>query len=75
LENDIGGSGEKEMLTKDQKEKYLKHPANCPYCGSSEVSYEGVTFDSSKVWHEISCSKCNKRWADVYALTDVEEVG
>jgi hypothetical protein len=62
------------MLTKEQREKYLRYPGNCPYCGSYEVSYEKVTFDSSKVWHEISCSRCNKRWADVYSLTAIEEI-
>jgi hypothetical protein len=63
------------MLTKEQKEKYLGFTGNCPYCGSYELSYEKVTFESSKVWHEISCNKCNKRCPDIYSLTDMEEIG
>jgi transcription elongation factor Elf1 len=68
------GKGESKMLTREQKEKYLRYPGNCPHCGSYELSYEKVTFEANKVWHEISCSKCNKRWADIYSLTGMEEI-
>ena len=62
------------MLTEERKEKYLRYHGNCPYCGSYELSYEKVTFEGNKVLHEISCNKCNKRWADIYAMTGVEEI-
>ena len=65
---------ESEMLTKEQKEKYLRYPGHCPHCGSYELSYEKVTFEANKVWHEISCTQYSKRWADIYSLTDMEEI-
>ena len=65
---------ENKMLTKEQKEKYLRYPGHCPHCGSYELSYEKVTFEANKVWHEISCTQCSKRWADIYSLTDMEEI-
>jgi len=66
--------GESNMLTKKQKEKYLRYPGICPHCESYELTYEKVIFEANKVWHEISCGKCNKKWADIYSLTDVEEI-
>jgi transcription elongation factor Elf1 len=63
------------VLTEEEKNKYLRYPGNCPYCGSYELSYGKVTFEANKVWHEISCTQCGKRWADIYRMTDVEEIG
>ena len=56
------------------KQRYIKHPHFCPYCGADEI-------DAGRIEHlgedfaiqPVTCSPCGKEWDDVYELTGIEE--
>jgi transcription elongation factor Elf1 len=64
---------DKEMLTEEQKTKYLPSPYLCPFCGSAELTLGKVTADINRAMQSISCGECKRRWTNVYALTQVVE--
>jgi len=55
------------------KEKYLKNPGNCPYCGSEDIVGESIEIEGATSKQKVSCSDCYKEWNDIYTLSDVEE--
>jgi hypothetical protein len=62
------------MITEEQKEKYLKHGGtHCPYCDGQDFEGGQVQLDAGCAWQELFCNDCEKEWADIYSLTDVEE--
>jgi len=63
------------MLTPAQKEKYLKDPVRCPYCGTFDILSLGPMewLDEKHTSETISCLKCGKHWLDQYTLTDITE--
>jgi transcription elongation factor Elf1 len=61
------------ILTKEQKEKYLKNGTNlCPFCESSDIVGGSVEIDGAVAWQEVSCSECGEVWQDVYKFAFVE---
>jgi DNA-directed RNA polymerase subunit RPC12/RpoP len=60
-------------LTPEQKAAYLKHDVVCPYCGSHDIEGGEVESDNGKMYQDVSCSHCHKKWADEYTLTDIIE--
>ena len=64
---------EGEMLTEEQKHKYLASPYICPYCGSDELTLGKTTADVNRTVLNISCKRCKKRWTSIYELTRIEE--
>lgn len=63
------------MITEEQRKKYLKEGGvNCPFCGSEDIEGGHIDIDAGGAWQHITCLNCEKRWNDMYVLTDVEEV-
>ena len=64
------------MLTKAQKQAYLKASHKCPYCGSRMIEGTGErTFDGDDISQKVECQDCRKTWWDIYRLHDIEEEG
>jgi len=62
-------------LTRVMKKKYMDKAGNeCPYCGSDHIEGGRPQTDSNCAWQEVICQDCEKRWNDVYTLTDIEEI-
>jgi DNA-directed RNA polymerase subunit RPC12/RpoP len=65
-------------MTSQQKATYLAAKGNrCPFCNSKTISadYAGSSdgVSSDKIYQEVECNDCCKKWTDTYTLTDVEE--
>lgn len=46
----------------------------CPACTSRHVNFEELeVFDSTTVSQECHCRRCDRRWIDLFKLTDVKE--
>ena len=61
------------ILTKEQKEHYLKHHAAiCPFCGSNDISGGSMEVEATEAWQNITCCDCHETWRDVYKLSFVE---
>jgi len=60
------------ILTKEQKEKYLKSPNVCPACGHDQIEGGPVEVDNGHCWQNITCNKCGACWTDIYKLIEVE---
>lgn len=61
-------------FTKKQKKEYIdKHGNICPYCKSKGISYmdQPECAGKGKVEQEMECFACNKRWEDIYTLTNI----
>jgi hypothetical protein len=58
------------MLTKRQKENYLKEPSKCPKCISDDIDVI-VAFDGNN--QGIQCLTCDFYWIDIYELVDIIE--
>ena len=61
-------------LTEEQKKAYLKDSSKCPFCQSEQIEGGPVEIDGDTAWQKVSCLDCDKQWADIYRLADVEEV-
>jgi transcription elongation factor Elf1 len=59
-------------ITPKAKKKYLKSPAHCPFCNSTDIEGQMVQVDSGACWQPISCVTCKRKWDDIYKLTDVD---
>jgi transposase-like protein len=66
---------EENMLTEEQKKKYLKNPCLCPYCGSEEIhTHSNIeAMEDGRAFQSVKCKDCNLTWADRYVLMDIEE--
>jgi len=63
------------MLTKEQKEEYIKSGyAKCPFCKSDQIEGGAIDVDGPEAWQKVTCIDCEKVWNDVYKLVDVEEI-
>lgn len=50
--------------------EYLqKHGAACPYCGSKDISSEGIEIDGMEGVARVDCNACDNRWYDVWKLS------
>lgn len=61
-------------LTVKKKRSYLRHGSCCPYCGSISITGESVDIEGAGASQEVSCHECERRWRDVYRLTNVKEI-
>ncbi len=59
------------MLTAEQKKNYLKHTEACPYCGTTELDINSISFEEDEIWQDIGCIICKKTWTNVYKIVDV----
>jgi ribosomal protein L37AE/L43A len=56
------------VLTKQQKDDYIKHPNHCPFCNSKNIK-QGDMRSRIKF-----CNECGKMWDEVYGIKDIKEV-
>lgn len=65
---------ESQIITSEEKEKYLFSPNHCPKCNSENIESSGqVQVDSSGAWQDVECNACHFTWQDIYSLTNVIE--
>ncbi len=64
----VDGNG----LTAEQRERYLAHPFQCPFCGTDSISAGETDLGDGIASQEIHCPDCDHRWTDLYQLVDVE---
>lgn len=47
----------------------------CPFCGEEELDYKELgPVEGGEFEQEVSCPHCNKRWMDVFVLSDRREL-
>lgn len=63
------------MNTWREQESYLRHPDECPLCGSTDTEGDSVTTgilaENGSYRHaeqEMSCQHCGAEWMDTYSL-------
>jgi hypothetical protein len=55
------------------KQDYIETGGNsCPFCGSEDIEGGFINTDSCYSWQKVKCNECEKRWKDIYTLTDIE---
>jgi formate dehydrogenase maturation protein FdhE len=65
----------KKSLSKEDMEIYINHSGIfCPYCGSRDISGNGLQTDGSMGYEWIDCLTCNRSWHDIWELNDIEEI-
>jgi hypothetical protein len=61
-------------LSKGKVRRYVKGGGVCcPYCGSPSLEGNSMDIDGPIVTVEVTCTKCKKKWQDLYKLYDVYE--
>jgi len=45
----------------------------CPYCQSHDIVRGRIEIAGDQVAQQIHCENCDKRWRDIYTLSDIEE--
>ena len=65
------------MISDDSRNRYVKHPYFCVYCGLGSVAPvpNGMIYMMDIVNVLVACSDCKKEWFEVYHLVDIEESG
>jgi len=54
------------------RKKYLAAPSACPWCGGAIQADGAPDVDEAGVaTQEIDCTECNRRWCDLYRLSDI----
>ena len=61
------------MLTKEQKESYIKSPYHCPFCNSNNIEAFPLKFEDD-VTGIVKCKDCGKNWEDEYKVVGVSEL-
>uniref|UniRef100_A0A6H1ZB31 Uncharacterized protein n=1 Tax=viral metagenome TaxID=1070528 RepID=A0A6H1ZB31_9ZZZZ len=64
-------SDDKNILTKEQKKKYLDNPDSCPYCESRDITESGTFYKDMYIYQSWDCDVCCKRWEECYELIKV----
>ena len=59
------------QITKPIRTKYLADPTRCPWCGGPIQADAAPDVDEGVVTQEIDCTECDRRWCDVYCLSDM----
>ena len=44
---------------------------SCPYCGSDDLT--SYPSNGDQIEYNVICDSCDKKWTDVYKLTEVIE--
>jgi hypothetical protein len=55
-------------------EEYVKDPASCPFCGSTDIEGGNFDVDDGLSIQKVYCLECDKEWLDCYQLTGYLEV-
>jgi formate dehydrogenase maturation protein FdhE len=53
------------------RDKYLKNPNVCPFCGSDNISADHADFAWNSGIRPVACEDCNKEWVEEFTLTSV----
>jgi len=61
-----------EQAFEKNKAEYIKHPNNCPFCGSDDISADDDLYEGNTILREIDCNACEERWYEVFTLTDIQ---
>lgn len=61
-------------VTDKKLEKYLKHGACCPACGSLDINGDSVEIRRNTGWQTCSCVSCGLEWTDNYTLTSIGNI-
>lgn len=56
------------------KEKYLKNPNECPFCGSNKINGTGSIEGDNFSEYDCECQDCKKKWTEFYSLVDIKEI-
>ncbi len=62
-------------LTRTQRKRYVEvEGIICPWCQSKALKLGEITMDEfTFIRQTVVCLSCNKRWKDIYELTDIAE--
>jgi len=66
-------SDAKEIMAID-KEKFLKNPNVCPYCGTRSIELGRLEANYNYAWEHTECLICKNEWKEIYKLIDVQEI-
>lgn len=61
-------------MNETQRKAYLEDSSKCPFCQSYQIEGSSVEISNDRAYQTVSCNDCDKRWTDIYKLSDVEEV-
>jgi len=53
------------------KEKHLRDPQFCPWCGSPETENITMEVEPKKIDIVVQCYDCAKTWQDIYKIFSV----
>ena len=60
-------------MDKNTVKKYLSNPDCCPHCDSGNISAGHFDEAFNQYWRVVECQDCNKKWSEIFTLTDVAE--
>jgi hypothetical protein len=62
-------------LTRERRQKYFRnYGQRCPFCESEDIESGKVEIgDYGRIDQLVKCKCCNREWADVYLLKDIED--
>lgn len=50
--------------------QYVAHGGNrCPFCGSTNITADGINADGPNTWDDNTCDDCGSTWSSAYSLT------
>lgn len=59
-------------LTREQAKAHLDSGgAQCPYCGSEDITGDGVEVEGSIASQYVRCLKCYESWTDNFRLVSI----
>jgi predicted RNA-binding Zn-ribbon protein involved in translation (DUF1610 family) len=63
------------QITRSIRKKYLAAPSACPWCGGAiQADAAPEVVEAGVATQEIDCTECNRRWCDVYRLSDMRRL-
>jgi hypothetical protein len=63
------------QITLSIRKKYLAAPSACPWCGGAiQADAAPEVVEAGVATQEIDCTECNRRWCDVYRLSDMRRL-
>lgn len=69
----ITSTGTLPPISKKEKARHIASPSHCPHCESDDIVGDAFEGDFNIASQRVTCSKCGRRWVDVYRLVDVED--
>lgn len=59
-------------ITKEIRDKYLKSPMHCPFCGGGNIDTDPIEASDDSTTQIVICLSCNMVWKDIYTLTNID---